>query len=195
MIRAIIFDCFDVLVGNGLPFYIQKYLKDKPELVTLVKKYENLSNAGEISYPEFVVKLSEIAKAKAADVERILDGNPINQDLLKYIATSLKPSYKIGMLSNASDDWIDDFFTVEQQKLFDDIVLSFRHGLIKPNIKIYSLAANRLGVKPEECVFVDDKETYCAGARQAGMEAIQYMSVTQLKVDISELISAAGKTQ
>ena len=46
----------------------------------------------------------------------------------------------------------------------------------KPQPEIYRLAAERLGVAPEECVFVDDLRENCEGAEAVGMTAIRHRS-------------------
>ena len=45
--------------------------------------------------------------------------------------------------------------------------------MVKPEPGIYRLAAERLGVKPQECVFVDDMPTYVAAAKLAGMTTVR----------------------
>jgi putative hydrolase of the HAD superfamily len=56
--------------------------------------------------------------------------------------------------------------------LFDVVVLSGREGLRKPQPEIYLLAADRLGVPPAACVFVDDLPANVEGADAVGMTAI-----------------------
>jgi putative hydrolase of the HAD superfamily len=56
--------------------------------------------------------------------------------------------------------------------LFDDVVLSGRVGLRKPEPAIYVLAAERLSVDPAECVFVDDLPVNVDGARSVGMTGV-----------------------
>jgi putative hydrolase of the HAD superfamily len=46
--------------------------------------------------------------------------------------------------------------------------------MAKPDAAIYRHAAEGLGVRPEEILFVDDREENVAGARAVGMVAIQY---------------------
>ena len=53
-------------------------------------------------------------------------------------------------------------------ELFDAVVISAEVGLHKPQPEIYLLAAERLGVEPAECVFVDDLRENCAGRRGGG---------------------------
>jgi putative hydrolase of the HAD superfamily len=56
--------------------------------------------------------------------------------------------------------------------MFDAVVLSGREGLRKPEPEIYLLAARRLGIRPEDCVFVDDVQANVDGARAVGMTAV-----------------------
>jgi epoxide hydrolase-like predicted phosphatase len=58
--------------------------------------------------------------------------------------------------------------------LFDDIVCSAEVGMAKPEPAIYTLAAERLGLEPSECVFVDDLDTNVEAARQVGMHAVLF---------------------
>ena len=59
-------------------------------------------------------------------------------------------------------------------RLFDDIVCSAEVGMAKPEPAIYVLAAERLGLEPRECVFVDDLDTNVEAARQVGMQAVLF---------------------
>jgi HAD superfamily hydrolase (TIGR01509 family) len=52
------------------------------------------------------------------------------------------------------------------------MVISGEVGLNKPEPEIFRLGAERLGVAPEDCVFVDDLRENCAGAEAVGMTAI-----------------------
>lgn len=184
--KAIIFDCFSVLVEDSLHSFYATYLTDKPEKVEHLQQVDKQASSGKITYDEFVSEAAKTANIPIEQARTFLGNNPPNEPLLDYIATNLKPNYKIGFLSNASDDWMDELFTPEQQKLFDDVILSFQHGIAKPNTKIFELAANRLGVKPNECIFIDDIADYGEGAKAVGMAFIQYKSFKQVKHDILE---------
>jgi HAD superfamily hydrolase (TIGR01509 family) len=114
--------------------------------------------------------------------------NQPNDALLSYIRTRLKPKYKLGVLSNSGDDYLSQLLAPADAEIFDDIVLSFRHGVVKPESRSFELAAERLGVKPAECLFVDDSPSHCAGARQVGMQTILYKDFAQFKEDIEKII-------
>ncbi len=161
------------MAGTLEPF-CDKYFANQPDIVAEVKRLDNLACNGQLTYDELIAEMAQFAKIPESEVREFLDKNPPNLELLEYIEQDLKPKYKIGFLSNASDDWLDDLLTPEQQNLFDDVILSFQHGITKPNTAIFELAAERLGVEPTECLFVDDIEAYCEGARAAGMRAIVF---------------------
>ena len=81
--------------------------------------------------------------------------------------------YQLGLLSNLFGDetqWPSEF---ELDRCFDAMVFSCEVGMAKPERGIYLLAADRLGAKPEECVFVDDAPAYLAGAKAVGMTTVQ----------------------
>jgi putative hydrolase of the HAD superfamily len=58
--------------------------------------------------------------------------------------------------------------------LFDCVVCSAAVGMAKPDPAIYALAAERLGLPPEKCVFIDDLDRNVEAARAAGMAAVHY---------------------
>lgn len=189
-IKAIIFDCFGVLVESTLEPFCKKYFGDDSEKIAQVKILDNKASSGLMSYGEFVAELAILARIPTAEAQHYLDNTPANAELLDYIQNELRPKYKIGFLSNAYDNWLDELFTPAQTVLFDDIVLSYEHRLAKPDKAIYLLAAKRLGVKPSECVFVDDILEYCESAKSAEMQAIQYQSFTQFHRDLAHTLSS-----
>ncbi len=188
-IKAIVFDCFGVLVEDSMNLFCNTYLSDKPEAVARIRYLDHLSTEGKMTWVELVDEIVKLSGMNRDEVNRLLDINPQNMPLFDYITDELKPHYKLGFLSNAADDWLNQLFTSEQLALFDDFVLSYQHNLRKPDTAIFELAANRLGVLPSESILVDDVEIYCQGAREVGMSAIQYHSFNQTKSDIEALIS------
>ena len=55
-------------------------------------------------------------------------------------------------------------------------MISAEVGLHKPQPEIYRLAAERLEVEPDACIFVDDLKENCEGAEAVGMTAIRHRS-------------------
>lgn len=189
MYKAIIFDCFDVLVSNGLPLFIKNYLNGNQDKLDSILLLEESLNAGRIDYETFLLKVSEVGNVSVDETRRILDDNQPDIELFDYISKKLKPHYKLGMLSNAGDDWLDDMMGEDRKSLFDVIVLSYQVGFTKPQPEIYQLTAKKLKVEPSECIMIDDKDRYCEGARKAGMQAVQYKSFAQMAHELDALLN------
>jgi epoxide hydrolase-like predicted phosphatase len=100
-------------------------------------------------------------------------GDRVDDELVQLIR-SLRPRFKIGLLSNFATSlraWLE---RCSLEDAFDAIVISGEQGLAKPQAQIYQLAAERLGVPIGECLFVDDFAENVAGARRAGMQALHF---------------------
>jgi putative hydrolase of the HAD superfamily len=98
---------------------------------------------------------------------------PIEANL--SLVRDLRASHKLGVLSNA-DRSLRDRLEREMaiHHLFHDIVCSAEVGLAKPEPAVYMMAAERLGIPPSDCVFVDDLDTNVEAARQVGMAGILF---------------------
>ncbi len=109
-------------------------------------------------------------------------------DSINFIR-NLSRKYTIAMLSNTCAPhyayWVKALG--EDMKLFKEVVLSFQIGIAKPDRRIFLEVVKRLGVKPEQCVFIDDVEEYVEAASRVGMHGIQFISVDQLKSDLGKL--------
>lgn len=184
MTRAIIFDCFGVLYVEASHAYFSEFPQFHDELTNLNKQADH-GFIDRDTYTKAVAKITGVSETKTADAFR--KEHIINQPLVDYIRTILKPHYKIGLISNIGREWIQDFFDEHAlHDLFDVAVLSSEEGITKPNPLIFERAAGRLGVFADECVFVDDIEENCDGARQSGMKSIRYTSFHDLEVTLKK---------
>jgi putative hydrolase of the HAD superfamily len=80
----------------------------------------------------------------------------------------------VGVLTNDmrafhSQEWID---RLELGQLVDALVDGSVEGILKPDPRIYRMAAGRLGVRCEDVVFIDDQPVNLAGAVEVGMTAV-----------------------
>jgi putative hydrolase of the HAD superfamily len=76
-------------------------------------------------------------------------------------------------------------------ELFDAVVISAEVGMHKPQPEIYRLAAERLEVEPEACIFVDDLKENCDGAEAVGMTAIRHRNAPETIARLGELTGLA----
>jgi epoxide hydrolase-like predicted phosphatase len=102
-------------------------------------------------------------------------GDSFNKPLLEQVIRLRQAGYRTGLLSNFWDSarqfWAEVHPFAEN---FDDIVISAEVGLMKPDPRVYHLAARRLGIVPAEILFVDDFIENIAGARAAGMQTLHF---------------------
>jgi len=75
--------------------------------------------------------------------------------------------------------------------MFDTVVLSGREGMRKPQPEIYLLAARRLDVEPEGCVFVDDVPLNVEGARAVGMAGVLHKDAAITIPKLEELLGVS----
>ena len=80
-------------------------------------------------------------------------------------------------------------------QLFDDIIISGEHGLIKPDPAIYHLTLRRIRRAAPDCVFIDDSLPNLETARRLGFETIHYQSPPQLRGELRALGILAGPNQ
>lgn len=190
MIRAVIFDCFGVLVTEGwLPFKRRHFghgTEQEREITALHRQVD----AGLADFRGFADRVAELAHVPAADVLCAFARSVPDEDLFAYIADNLKPKYKIAMLSNVASDRLAQLFVPDQIALFDVLSLSYQTGYVKPDPRAFRTVAEQLGLEPEECVFTDDQERLCTAACEFGMQAITYHNFEQFKLELERILDA-----
>lgn len=70
---------------------------------------------------------------------------------------------------------------------FDVLVWSYQLGIAKPDPAIYRHTLTKLGVQPNEALFIDDKLVNVEAARELGLHALQFSSVEQLRAALVSL--------
>jgi epoxide hydrolase-like predicted phosphatase len=196
MIKGIIFDCFGVLIASDLQMRIDAVAKVNPDAGKSLTDIVKAIDRGMLTRDEAI---PEMAKLMGVDPEELLRGMTDslvkNTDLTAFIRT-LRPKYKVAMLSNVSGrDRLDQLFDLgELDELFDVVVASGDVGVIKPEPEIYQLTIEKLGIDPKDCVMIDDLESYCNGAEAVGIHAIQFTSTSQAVADLEALIDRENQT-
>lgn len=80
------------------------------------------------------------------------------------------------------------FFRIFQ--LLDGYIISSEEHVIKPEPAIYQRLFDKFNLRPEECLFADDKEENIIGSRAMGMEGIVFQNATQYAKEMRAIISA-----
>lgn len=189
MIKAIIFDCFGVLLTDALQSIVDELRLTNSitadEIVQLVTATSK--GAGDREFFRTAVA-SKLGMTRDEYADTIKNSEIRNQSLLDYII-QLRPRFKTGLLSNVGSGGLEVRFPDDELAIyFDVVVASGDTGFAKPEAQAYEITADRLGVRFEECIMIDDRQDYCQGAVGVGMQAIQYVSFEQMKSDLEKLL-------
>ncbi len=78
------------------------------------------------------------------------------------------------LLSNYSEWYKDYVLRLGISRLVKPSFVSCETGVRKPAERAYVNAHKTLGVRPEDCVFIDDRERNCDAARLVGMDVVHF---------------------
>ena len=187
MIKAILFDCFGVVYTDSFSIVYEKFGGNLEKDYDFIHETFHASNSGRIptATPFFAKKL-QISEAEWDDVMRSTGSE--NTELLDFIKT-LKNDYKIGMLSNVGSGGLLRYFKKETlDDHFDVVVESSKIGFAKPEARAYEITADKLGVRLDECVFIDDRPEYVEGAQHVGMKTILYTDFQSFKKELENVL-------
>ena len=212
MIRAILWDFGGVFTTS--PFEAFARFERAHNLPNDFIRTINSTNPDTNAWAQFessaidVVEFDAAFRAEAEALGHRVDG----KDVLELLSGEFRPRmaaalgeckkhYKVGCITNnmkkagegpamaASDERAEKARQVMAQ--FDIVVESSVEGVRKPNPRIYQIACDRLGVTPDQAVFLDDLGINLKPARAMGMTTIKVVSEEQT---IGELSLATGLT-
>jgi epoxide hydrolase-like predicted phosphatase len=155
--------------AEGLdPDAVRKLFRERGDGLALLRQLER----GELEIPEFEQRFGPLLGVRENEgmVQRLFAGVRADDRMVDAVRRVKESGMPTGLISNSWGGASYD--RVEVDDLFDAVVISGEVGLHKPEPEIFRLGAERLGVAPEECVFVDDLRENCEGAEAVGMTAI-----------------------
>ena len=195
-LRAVIFDYGMVLTGpqdpeahaallriTGLPadrfetlYWVDRHAYDEGKLTGLAFWQKFARDAGLRLSPATIDELNLL------DARYWTTQNPAmvawQQQLRQHgLLTAILSNMGDNVLANLQREflWIHDF---------DAVVWSFEHGMAKPDPAIYRLVLEKLNVRPDESLFLDDKLLNVEAAQTLGMKAIQFTTIDRLRADL-----------
>lgn len=194
MIRAIIFDYFGVIRIDPVFIAYRQLGGDDEADRDFIERTLHASDKGQL--PQAGPILAERLGVSEAEWEKASrHAEPFDEDILNYIL-DLRKFYKIGLLTNIGAGDLAKWFKPHAlETYFDAAVASGDIGFAKPETQAYEIIAEKLGVRTDECIIIDDLEVNCEGARAAGMPALLYTSFDQLRDDIIGVLVAESEGQ
>jgi len=193
-IRAIVFDIGGVLEITpplGVTEKWEKKLGLKPgELDERLLDVWKGGSIGTISEADVHRRIGAIIRMDAAQVNNFMADiwteylGTLSVELADYFR-ELHTRYKTGILSNS-------FLGAREKEeahyhfseMTDSIIYSHEVGMSKPDRRIYELTCERLGVQPDEMIFLDDRQPAVDAAREIGIHAILFRDNAQAIADI-----------
>lgn len=171
---AIIFDCYGVLYPQAYGDYFVQHAAAFSGARHLIEELGEKVDLGQINRAEYFRTLGHVAGIDPRLMQAEIDER-LRPDLaLVAFIGRLKPSYKIGLLSNAGPEEIEIVYRDRLDGLFDAVTVSYEAGTTKPDPAIFLTCAERLAMPPKSCLFVDDSAGNIAGAREVGMQTVHY---------------------
>jgi len=165
------------------PATIKDLFRSDPDALALLRKLET----GEMKEDEFELHFG--AKLGLEDHPHLIDsmfaGMVAHEEMVGAVRELRAASTTTALVSNS---WSTNHYDRDLlAELFDTVVISGEVGLHKPEPEIYLRAADKAGVEPGACLFVDDLRENCEGAEAVGMTAVRHRDAGETIVRLAEL--------
>jgi epoxide hydrolase-like predicted phosphatase len=181
-----VFDSFrDFCVAEGLaPDAVKRLFRDEPRARELVRGLETEA----LSEDEFGERFGELLELEDRTrlIERMFGGVRADERMLAAVRAVRAAGFRTGLISNSMGgaSYDRDLFP----ELFDGVVISGDVGMHKPQPEIFLLGAERAGVAPGQCVFVDDLRENCDGAEAVGMTVVLHRGADTTLPELERLL-------
>lgn len=205
VIRAVVFDIGGVLEIIAPTVWVEKWEKllglQAGEISRKLGDVWRGGSLGTLSLHQVEQSIGDILSLDQIQVAALMDdlwrdylGKP-NQELIAYFA-SLRPCYRTAILSNS--------FVGAREKehehyqfgdICDVIVYSHEEGMEKPDQRFFDLVCQRLGVQPNEIIFLDDVEGHVGAACHLGFHGLVFHNTEQAIADIESILRSEAAEQ
>jgi len=157
-----------------------------------------LFERAEIDAASFDVLFAEEARdlgfeLPGRDVLALLSG-AVRPRMVAAVDRLRAQGYRLGCITNnmSTGHGAQMSDTTERALQVDAVMARFEHvlesskiGVRKPDPRIYTMACEALGVRPEQCVYLDDLGINCKPAAALGMAAIKVTGEDQALADLA----------
>jgi epoxide hydrolase-like predicted phosphatase len=197
MIKCVISDLGNVILTFDSSVFYRQIAESSPytpeQMAKIVTENSGLLSAfgtGRISPQEFYKEVSDKLQL-SSDFESFFSVyNNVFVLMPKVLKTlkKLKKKYRLILLSNTDVKHVG-FIKQKFPEIFffDDYVLSYEVGLMKPDPEIYQIALKKAKARAGECLFIDDLEENIEMAAEMGIQTILLKPQTDLEAELRQL--------
>lgn len=162
---------------------VRELFRDRGDGLALLRELER----GAVSDADFERDFSAMLGVRPAGlIERLFAGLGPDEAMVAAVEAVRDAGIPTGLISNS---WGTGIYDRAPMQIFDATVISGDVGLHKPEPEIYLLGAERIGVVPERCLFVDDLRENVAGAEAVGMAGILHRDAATSIVELQRLLA------
>ena len=172
--------------AEGLhPDTVRDRFRSDPEARRLLEELET----GALAVAEFEPRFAALLDVESDRlIDRLFAGMEPDTAMLDGVRAVRRAGFRTGLLSNSWGD-ATAYDPALLEELFDAWVISSEVGVRKPDTAVYELAAERLGLPPAACVFVDDLPGNLKPARALGMATVLHRGdAAATLVDVRSLL-------
>ncbi len=193
MIKAALFDFGGVLTESGKKGFIAKILA---ELLGVPEKDIDITDLhldlrrGKSDEDTFFREINRRYNGHVTK-ESFLERTTLpklSREVIELARLMRTRGIRTGILSNVFALNARALRTAGLYEGFDPVILSCDEGFAKPDKEIYQIAIDRLGVRAEEVLFIDDQEKCTAAAAALGMHVVLAASPDQIVTDTKSLL-------
>ena len=199
MIRNIIFDMGNVLTKYTLDDCIRRYA-DTEEVFMLFKREVTGSkewfamDRGAISDEKALdsickrlpVELHEVVKRFVDEFRMLPEDHPLMEELICRLK---KAGYQPYLFSNTASRFYRFSKNIPAIAYMKGRWLSCEYGYLKPEREAYESFFGKFGLKPEECLFIDDTQANIEAGVRLGMQGIVYRGdVEELRQELMKIL-------
>ena len=143
---------------------------------------------GTVTEGEFELGLAELLGVPAPGlIGRLMRDTRSEPRMIEAVLAARRAGVLTGLVSNS---WGAGGYPRERfAELFDGVVISGEAKVRKPSREIYELGARAIGLRPEQCVFVDDLRGNLKPARELGMAVVHHTSVDDTLAQLADLLA------
>ena len=174
--------------AEGLdPDKVRGLFRADPKALELLRDLET----GKLTEEQFSEQFAPLLGIQNHDglIDRLFAGMQPDLPMIDSLRHARAAGVRTGLISNS---WGRGRYDRDSfGELFDGVVISGEVGMHKPQPEIFLLGAERAGVDPQQCVFVDDLRENCDGAEAVGMTAVLHRGAETTLPELERLLGVS----